>query len=109
MLEKGATNKAKMNFVVLEWNQRYHYKLMVFNIYADIQKYRCMYMRGLVRIHIFPSSLCCEGLEAMTPVAVRTPCSQIDQWNTQEIPEINPTESKTPVWNLRSLRQRRSF
>lgn len=32
-----------------------------------------------------------------------------DQWNTQEIPEINPTESKTLVWNLRSLRQRRSF
>lgn len=48
--EKG---KAKMNCVVLAWNQRYWCKLMVSNTYIDT-KCRYMCVQGLVCIHICP-------------------------------------------------------
>lgn len=44
MSKKEVINKergsARMNHALLDWNQRYQYKLMVFNIYIYTDRYR---------------------------------------------------------------------
>ena len=60
LLEKGVINKgrrkAKMNSVVLDWNQRYQYKIMAFNMCTDRYKNINEHMCALIDIQIFSSS-----------------------------------------------------
>lgn len=51
-----ARGKAKINHMVLDWNQGHQYELIVFNIYTDREIQMCVCVGWCTHIY-FPSSV----------------------------------------------------
>lgn len=70
-----ARGKAKINHMVLDWNQGHQYELIVFSIYTDRQRNTDVCMCGLVYTHLFSQLCSLRRLRSnYTPVATSTLC-----------------------------------
>lgn len=54
-----------MNTVMLDWNWKFQYELMILDIYREIETHTNYYVCVHSHLHIFPSSICEEKLEAV--------------------------------------------